>query len=61
MTNIPEENLNNYAVSLLNNEEQRRQMSEGAVNDKVVSFLKENVKLDNKSVTREEFNKLFEA
>jgi trigger factor len=60
LTNVPEENLNNYALSLLKNEQQSRQISEGAVNDKVVAFLKEKVKLDNKSVTRDEFNKLFE-
>lgn len=61
LTNVPEENLNNYAVSLMKNEQQARKMSEGALNDKVVAFFKENVKLDNKSVTRDEFNKLFEA
>lgn len=60
LTNVPEENLNNYAVSLLKNEQQARQMTEGAINDKVVAFFKENVKLDNKSVTRDEFNALFE-
>jgi trigger factor len=60
LNNIPEDYLENYAVDMLNKEEQRRQIAEGAVNDKVLSFIKEAVKLDEKEVSRDEFNKLFE-
>jgi len=60
LSNIPEDYLQNYAVDMLNKEEQRRQIAESAVSDKVLSFIKEAVKLDEKEVTRDEFNKLFE-
>lgn len=60
LTNIPEEHLNNYAVNMLKNEEQLRNLTEGAANDVVITFVKGKVKLNEKEVTREEFNKFFE-
>lgn len=60
LTSIPEDYLENYAVDMLNKDEQRRQYAEGAVADKVLAFIKEAVKLDEKEVSRDEFNKLFE-
>ncbi|TAJ15206.1 trigger factor [Marinilabiliaceae bacterium JC017] len=60
LSNVPDEHVNNYAVEMLKNEEQRRNFAEGAINEKVMAFIKEAVKLDEKEVSREEFNKLFE-
>lgn len=60
LNNIPDEHLENYAVSMLKNEEQYRQISEGAVNEVVTTFVKGKVKLDSKSISRADFNKLFE-
>ena len=60
MTNIPEEALENYAGSLLKDNEQREQMVMGAINEAVVAVAKEKVKLEQKTTTRAEFGKLFE-
>lgn len=61
LNNIPEEYLENYAMDMLNNEEQRRNMAEGAMHDKVMEFVKEAIKIDTKEVSREEFNELLES
>ncbi len=60
LNNIPEEHLEKYAMDMLQNEEQQRNISEGAVEEKVMDFVKEAVKLETKEVDREEFNKLFD-
>ncbi len=60
LSNIPEEHLESYAKDMMNKEDQRRNMAETAVQEKVMAFIKEAVKLDDKTVNREEFNKLFE-
>lgn len=60
LTSIPDDYLENYAADMLNKDEQRRQYAEGAVADKVLAFIKETVKLDEKEVSRDEFNKLFD-
>jgi trigger factor len=60
LNNIPDEYLENYATDMLKDEEQQRRMADGAINDKVMNFIKETVKIDTKVVSRDEFNKLFE-
>ena len=60
LTNIPDDYIENYAKSMFKDEKQGRQMAEGAITDKVIAYIKETVKLDEKVVTRDEFNKLFE-
>lgn len=60
LNSIPDEYLESYAVDMLNKEEQRRQHAQGALNTKVLNFIKEAVKLDEKELNREEFNKLFD-
>lgn len=60
LNNVPDEHLENYAKEMIQKEEQRRQMAEGAINDKVMDFVKESIKIEEKDITREDFNKLFE-
>jgi trigger factor len=60
LTNIPDEHVESYAVDMMKNQDQGRRFAEGAINDKVMAFVKEAVKLDTKEVSREEFNKLFD-
>jgi trigger factor len=60
LSNIPEEHLENYAKDMMKQEEQRRNMSETAAQEKVIAFVKEAIKIDEKAVNREDFNKLFE-
>jgi trigger factor len=60
MMNVPEENLNNYANEMLKNEEERRRSVERILEKKVMDYIRTQVKLDNKQITVEKFNKLFE-
>jgi trigger factor len=60
LNNVPDEHIESYAVDMLKNEEQQRSMAEGAINDKVMNFIKETVKIEDKEISRDEFNKLFE-
>jgi trigger factor len=60
MMNIPEENLENYAAEMLKNEDEIRKATEKILDNKVIDYLKDTVKVDNKNITVEKFNKLFE-
>lgn len=60
LSNIPDEHIENYAADMLKNQEQGRRFAEGAINDKVMDFVKEAVKLETKELSRDEFNKLFD-
>ena len=61
MANVPAELLENYAKQMLQNKEAARNIAERAIEDKIVSAIKEAVSLDEKGVTIEEFQKLFET
>lgn len=60
MSNLPEEMLQNYAKSLLEKEETVRNIYERALENKVADWLKETVKINEKEVSSEEFNKLLQ-
>jgi len=60
MTNIPDEQLENYARELLKKEEENKRIYEKKYEEKVIEFIKELVKIDLKEVTTDEFNKLFD-
>ena len=60
LSNVPEEHIANYANDMLKNEEQSKKIVEGAMHDKLIEFIKEAVKLDEKEVTHDEFSKLVE-
>ncbi len=60
MMNIPEKNLENYADEMLKNEDERRKAYEKILENKVIDYIKTAVKVDNKQITVEKFNKLFE-
>lgn len=60
MTNIPDEQLENYARELLKKEEENKRIYEKKYEEKVIEFIKELVKIDLKEVTNDEFNKLFD-
>jgi trigger factor len=60
LNNVPDEYIDNYATDMLKKEENQRNYAEGAINDKVMAFIKESVKLDTKEVSRDEFNKLYD-
>jgi trigger factor len=60
MMNVPEENLESYAKEMMKNEEERRKNVERILETKVMDYVRSKVKLDNKQITIEKFNKLFE-
>ena len=59
MGNLPEEYLDQYALSLVNDKKQRDQLRDSAVNRKIMGVIRSAVALDEKQVTMEQFNELF--
>ena len=55
-----DEQINNYAKETLKREEDAKKIADKILEEKVILVMKEMVKLENKSVTVEEFNKLFQ-
>lgn len=55
-----DEQINNYAKETLKREEEAKKIADKILEEKVILLMKELVKLEEKSVTLEEFNKLFE-
>ncbi|WP_320019991.1 trigger factor [Labilibaculum manganireducens] len=60
MMDVPEEYLNNYAQQMMQNQDEQRKIYERKADDKVVEYIKGAVKLDEKEISTEDFNKLFE-
>jgi len=55
-----DEQINNYAKETLKREDDAKRIADKILEDKVLENLKETVKVENVSLTVEEFNKLFE-
>ncbi len=55
-----DEQVSNYAKETLKREEDAKRIAEKILEEKVISLLKEMVKIETKKVSLEEFNKLFE-
>ena len=60
MTNVPEDLLTNYATEMLKKKESIEGLVNRAIESRLAAALKQEVTLDNKSVSLEEFNKMFE-
>ena len=60
MTNIPEEMLTNYATEMMKKKENIEGLVNRTIETRLAASLKQTVKLDEKSVSLEEFNKMFE-
>ena len=58
MTNVPEEHLDNYAQEMLKDKQQGQNIIERAIEDKIVAFIKEAVKIEEVEISLDEFNKL---
>ncbi len=58
--NVPEETLDRYAEDLMKDEKYAREISTRAFEDKVFSTIRDKVSLTEKTVSADEFNKLFE-
>ena len=59
MTNAPESLINNYAQEMLKDGETIRNLADKAIEDKLIATLKKEVTLKSKSITLEEFQKMF--
>lgn len=61
MVGLGDEMLDNYVQDLMKQEESVRSFIERALEEKVIAVVREKVKLDNKEISIEDFNKLFES
>lgn len=61
MTNIPDEHLESFAQRTLDDKEQARKLAEGAIENKIIDFVRENAKIDEKEINGEKFKKLLES
>jgi len=59
MSNIPTEYLDQYAESVVKDEKQRGQLRDQAIARKIMAVIKSAVKINQKKVSLDEFNKLF--
>ena len=60
MSNVPEEYLENYAREMMSKPEESRKFYEQKGEEKLISYIKSVVKLDEKEVSSEKFRKLYE-
>jgi len=60
MTNVPEDLLNGYAADMLKKEDSKRNIIDQSMSAVVAGFLKGAVKITEKKISVEDFNKLFE-
>ncbi|HOP05243.1 MAG TPA: trigger factor [Tenuifilaceae bacterium] len=58
MSQLPDDFIENYAKDLAKKPEERRKFAERILENKVVGWVKEAIKLDEKEVSADEFNKL---
>jgi trigger factor len=61
MGQLPEEFIEKYANDLLTKNEERRKLAEQLIGNKVVEWIKETIKLDEKEVDFEKFKELMQA
>jgi trigger factor len=60
ISNVPEDHLENYAKEMMSKPEESRKFYEQKGEEKLISFIKSTVKLDEKEVSSEKFRKLYE-
>lgn len=60
LANIPADQLDHYAKELIGKEEERKKLADKLYEDKVVAYVRDAVKVEEKSISAEEFDKLFE-
>ena len=57
---IPDEYLENFAKEMLEKKEERQKITEQYMENKVISYIKETVKVDDTKIDYDKFNKFFE-
>lgn len=61
MANVPDEQLAGFAETILKKDEDRKRIIETKFEDKIVDYIKSVAKVEEKTISLEKFNKLFEA
>lgn len=59
LSTLPDEQLTEFAKQSLSKEDERQHLHDRKLDEKIAAWLKETVKVDEKSVTTQEFNNLF--
>ena len=60
MYDVPEDQLAGLAESILSNKEEERRLIEQILENKVINFVKETVKVEDKPISLDEFKKMFD-
>lgn len=60
LTEVPEDQLIDYADELLKNEDEKKRIYDRLYEEKVFNHIREHIKTDKKKITLEKFNKLFD-
>lgn len=60
MNNVPADIVENYVQDMMKKQDSLRQLADTAMNSKVLTYIKETVKLNEENITIEDFNKMFE-
>lgn len=60
MNNIPDEHLDSFADSMLKNEDDKRRLNDQIMENKIIDFIKGQVSLNEKSITKDKFVKMLE-
>ncbi|MBN2610276.1 MAG: hypothetical protein JXB00_01845 [Bacteroidales bacterium] len=60
ISDFPEDQLAGYAQEILKKDEERRKMAERIFEDKIIDFIKNTAKIEEKEISSEKFNKLLE-
>jgi trigger factor len=60
MPNMPDEHLQEFSKRMIEKEEEKNKIKTKVAEDKIFEFIKTSVKVEEKEITTEKFNKLFE-
>lgn len=61
LANLPDEQLEHYAKEILEKDEEKQKLSSKLFEDKVVDYVRGVAKVEDKKISTEDFNKLYEA
>jgi len=60
LTNIPDDQLEHYAREILAKKEERQKLVDKLLEDRVIEHIKQQVKIEDKKISADDFNKLYE-
>ncbi|MCK5137295.1 MAG: trigger factor [Bacteroidales bacterium] len=60
ISNVPDDYLENYAKEMMSKPEESRRIFDQKAEEKLMAYIKSNVRIDNKEVSSEKFRKLYE-